>query len=89
MTLLRTQALNILESALRSEVGITCDVDTTRDISGPSLRAKQALYRFRSELSPRFDGLKIDLSPSNPNAELWIYHEGETNHELDPRLDQT
>jgi len=50
MTLLEQGARQILLSAVMAEVGIVVEIsDPSGTIIAPALRAKQVLYRFKSE----------------------------------------
>lgn len=74
MTLQETQALAILEGALRSEFGLIVRAELIADgtsLASPAAKAKQVLYRFRTDYADYRD-LQIRLSPTDPANELWI-----------------
>ena len=75
----------MLYQALESENGIRVTVESPGLMVAPSLRAKQVLYRFKSE-NREFDCLQIRLSPDDPDRELWII---KTNDKLPPDRDET
>jgi len=76
MTQLSNIARSILRQAALSEFGLEIGITATSDkIITPALRAKQILYRFKSE-DADFSNLRIDLSPTDPDKYLWIINTG-------------
>lgn len=71
MTLLRDSVLNILNEAISRETGIVVRVESPGGMVTPVLRAKQVLYRFKSE-NTDFKNLQIRISPDDPDHELWL-----------------
>jgi hypothetical protein len=70
-TLLAAGAFQILSQAAQAETGIIVEVTAPTPMIAPALRAKQVLYRFKSENSD-FANIQILLSPDNPDGELWL-----------------
>ena len=67
--------MTFLERCVASPFGIVARVEEAgQDLTvTPALRAKQVLYRVRQELAnPLYKDIKIDLSPDNPDRELWL-----------------
>lgn len=73
-TLLFQTANAILREALASDYGIVILCESPQPMTSISLRAKQVLYRFKRE-NRDYDGLKIRLSPDDPENRLWITKE--------------
>ena len=73
-TLLRQGARQILLAALAAEVGIVVEIESPTPIIAPVMRAKQVLYRFKSE-DADFASLQIRVSPDDPDRELWIINQ--------------
>lgn len=71
MTLLRDSVIHILREAVSRETGIVVRVESPGGMSTPVLRAKQVLYRFKSE-NTDFKDLQIRVSPDDPDRELWL-----------------
>jgi hypothetical protein len=67
----------ILRQCLESDVGIEILVETdpSRDVVTPTLRAKQVLYRFKSQ-NPDYAGIQVRLSPDDPDHKLWLINTG-------------
>lgn len=81
MTLLADSARRILREALSSEVGIVVVVQADPSMTTPTFRAKQVLYRFKSE-DADFRNLQIIFSPDDPEHRIWILnHHGATSKE--------
>ena len=74
-SLLAQTARVILAEALTSEVGIVVEVQAPGMVA-PALRAKQVLYRYKSENSD-YRNIQIRLSPDNPDSELWLVNNRE------------
>lgn len=73
MTALAEQATKILYQALELDLGAVYRVVSDDDSPSPALRAKQILYRFRSELGdPELKRLQIRLDPHFPDTQLWV-----------------
>ena len=71
-TLLAQGARAVLRTAAQADVGVIVEVlDPSGTVIAPALRAKQVLYRFKSEDSD-FASIQIILSPDNPDGELWL-----------------
>lgn len=77
-TLLRRSTVAILNEALKTDYGIAVSVHAP-NMTTPSLRAKQVLYRFKNENSD-FANLQIRLSPDDPDNELWIINTERLNN---------
>lgn len=71
MTLLADAARRILAEAACVSIGIVVHVETIGDVLTPVLRAKQVLYRFKSEDSD-FANIHIRISPDDPDTHLWL-----------------
>lgn len=84
MTLLRDSVLNILNEAISRETGIVVRVESPGGMTTPVLRAKQVLYRFKSE-NTDFKNLQIRISPDDPDHELWLI---KTTEPLKPDFDE-
>jgi len=56
--------IELLYQALEAEIGIKVE---TNDVE----KLRQKLYRLRGK-DPLFEHLSFIVSPTNPNAELWI-----------------
>jgi hypothetical protein len=83
MTPLEITCLTFLERCAASTFGIVARVEEAgAELTvTPALRAKQVLYRIRKEIgNPQFDNIRIDLSPDDPDRELWLINmpEGRT-----------
>jgi hypothetical protein len=78
-TLLAQGARNILLAAAMADVGVIVEVlDPSGTVIAPALRAKQVLYRFKSE-DADFSNIQILLSPDNPDGELWLINKRTMN----------
>jgi hypothetical protein len=80
MSLTADNARAILIAALNSEHGIVVSVECPLPMVAKTLRAKQILYRFAKEDSD-FRTLKIRLSPTDPDNQIWITKDGEPQNE--------
>lgn len=72
---LELAAFAALRAACDAEHGVILRVEVPPGITAvtPALRAKQVLYRFRSELNDaEFKQIQIRLSPDKPDTELWL-----------------
>jgi ClpP class serine protease len=86
MTLLRDSVIHILREAISRETGMVIRVESPGGMVTPVLRAKQVLYRFKSE-NTDFKNLQIRISPDNPDHELWLI-KTEEGQKLRPDFDE-
>lgn len=80
MTPLELTCLTFLDRCVESAFGIVVRVEEAgAELTvTPALRAKQVLYRMRKELgNPAFENIRIDLSPDDPERELWLLNMAE------------
>jgi hypothetical protein len=73
MSLTSENARRILAAAAAAETGVIVRVQALRPVAAKTIAAKSILGRIRRE-AVMFHDLKIFLSPTDPDNELWIIH---------------